>query len=615
MDGQGLSNAVCVAVAVLVGVVVTVRGRCCGWGSGSGRDVRPDVFTTPFPPPVPHPRQRFPVPKPRNAEPGILFEIEFSPELNSGGKDMLLGDFLTQSALRFPHQTAVVNAGRRTDYQSLNRSACSLANGLISSGLVRQGRVAIYLENSTESVISIFGILKAGGVFLVINPQVKSKKLSYILRDCQVWALITDPTGAEQITSGNVICPDLKLMLVTDYQKSRAADASRLQDTGGVHTVSFENFLENSCGTEPPRACIDIDLASLIYTSGSTGDPKGVMLTHSNMVTAARSITQYLENHPGDIILNYLPLSFDYGLYQVLMSVLIGGTIILEKAFVFPYQAVGRIIDEKVTGLPVVPAMAALLLQLQDIGKCDFSSVRYITNTGQALPPSHIRDLQKAFKNASIYSMYGLTECKRVSYLPPSELSRRPLSVGKAIPNTETWLIDESGNKITRPWTVGELVIRGAHVMKGYWNKEEETSAVLKQGIYPGEKVLLSRDFFQMDEEGFLYFVSRKDDMIKSGAERISPKEIEDVLYEISGVSEVAVIGVPDPILGLALKAFVAVKQGSDLSVQQILDFCKQKLEHSRVPKMVEIRDSLPKSNSGKIRKKDLETESSSSAV
>jgi len=261
---------------------------------------------------------------------------------------------------------------------------------------------------------------------------------------------------------------------------------------------------------------------------------------------------------------------------------------------------------ERVTGFPIVPAMVALILQLKDLDKHDFSSVRYITNTGQALPPAHIAELRQYFRSARVYSMYGLTECKRVSYLSPEELDRRPLSVGKAIPDTEVWIVDEAGNRILEPERVGELVIRGAHVMKGYWNKPEETAAVLRPGVYPDEKVLMSRDFFRMDGEGFLYFVSRKDDMIKSGGERISPREIEDVLYEIEGVSEAAVIGVPDDILGSAVKAFVVLREGAGLTPQDILRICTERLERARVPKHVEIRASLPKSSSGKIRKKDL---------
>ena len=531
---------------------------------------------------------------------------------------MLLSDFLLASAQKHPLKTALIDGDRTITYGRLDELSSRLGNGLLSEGIKRQDRIAVYLENSVESVISIFGILKAGGVFVIINPQVKSKKLSYIINDCQVTTLITDRSGASLILDGTISCPHLKTILITSYEVMQDGiipqTISDLVEGKGnfLKAAAFGEFLMAHGDTEPPRSSIDIDLASLMYTSGSTGNPKGVMLTHLNMVTAARSIIQYLENEPDDIILNYLPLSFDYGLYQVLMGAGFGGTVVLEKAFVYPYQAVQKILDMNITGLPLVPAMAALLLQLKDLHTYDFSRVRYITNTGQAFPPAHIRQLQKAFNNARVYSMYGLTECKRVAYLPPSELQNRPLSVGKAIPNTEVWLIDEQGNRIDTPWTVGELVIRGAHVMKGYWNKAQETAAVLRPGIYPDEKILLSRDYFKMDEEGFLYFVSRKDDVIKSGGERISPKEIEDVIYEMDGVSEVAVIGVPDTILGYALKAFVAFKEGADCSEEDVRKHCREHLEHNRVPKFIELREMLPKSSNGKIRKKDLEIEESS---
>lgn len=527
---------------------------------------------------------------------------------------MLLGDTLIHTTEKYPHKTAVVNMNRKITYKQLNKNAASLANGLISEGICRQDRVAVYIENSIESVVSIYGTLKSDGVFLIINPQVKHKKLSYILNDCQVKILVTDFSGMQQIINEKIECPSLKLILVSDYEIMHDGIMPVTLEQFGdlpfsVKIAGFGEFIRAFSDSEPVSQSIDLDLAALAYTSGSTGNPKGVMLTHINMLTAARSITKYLENTPDDIILNYLPLSFDYGLYQVLMSCLFGGTVVLEKAFVYPYQAIEKIVEEKVTGLPIVPAMAALILQMKNLSNYDFNSVRYITNTGQALAPVHIKKIQTVFQKAKFYSMYGLTECKRVSFLDPSEINRCPLSVGKAIPNTEVWLIDETGNRIEKPDTIGELVIRGSHIMKGYWKKPDETDAVLKPGMYPDEKVLLSGDFFKMDRNGYLYFVSRKDDIIKSGGERISPREIEDVLYQIEGVNEAAVIGVADNILGYAPKAFIVFSEGRTISKQEILKHCKKHLEQSRVPKYIEIRDTLPKSSNGKIRKKDLEIE------
>ncbi len=330
------------------------------------------------------------------------------------------------------------------------------------------------------------------------------------------------------------------------------------------------------------------------------------MLTHLNMVSAANSIIEYLENTSDDIIINCLPLSFDYGLYQVLMAFKFGGRVVLEKSFTYPYKIIELIKKERVTGFPLVPTISAILLQLKNLNKHDFSSLRYITNTAQALPPKHIFRLRGLFPHVKIYSMYGLTECKRVSYLSPEELLRRPTSVGKAMPNTEVYIVNQNGEKITQPGQIGELVVRGANIMKGYWNLPEETDERLKPGVYPNEVVLYTGDLFKMDEDGYLYFISRKDDIIKTAGERVSPKEVENALYEIEDIVEAAVIGVDDEILGQAVKAVVVLKKGSKLTEKDIILHCSKHLENFMVPKYVEIRNELPKTTTGKIRKKDL---------
>jgi acyl-coenzyme A synthetase/AMP-(fatty) acid ligase len=253
-----------------------------------------------------------------------------------------------------------------------------------------------------------------------------------------------------------------------------------------------------------------------------------------------------------------------------------------------------------------VPTIAAILLKLKNLDKCDFSSLRYITNTAQALPPAYIYQMRRIFPKVKIFSMYGLTECKRVSYLPPEEIDRRPASVGKAMPNTEVYIVDEQCNRITEPGKAGELVVRGANVMRGYWNLAEETEKYFRAGPIPGERVLSTGDLFRMDDEGFLYFISRKDDIIKVSGERVSPKEIENVLCEIEGVNEAAVIGVADEILGQAIKAFISLRKGYKLTADDIVRHCSKHLESYMVPKYIEIWDELPKSSHGKIAKKEL---------
>jgi long-chain acyl-CoA synthetase len=347
-------------------------------------------------------------------------------------------------------------------------------------------------------------------------------------------------------------------------------------------------------------------LASLIYTSGSSGKPKGVMMSHLNMVSAANSITQYLENNQQDIILDTLPLSFDYGLYQVLMAFKVGGTVILEDGFVFPEKVIQLVIREKVSGWPMVPTIVAMLCKLKDIDKHDFSNLRYITSTGQALPSKHIARLFEIFPKTKIFSMYGLTECKRVAFMPPDELKNRPGSVGKAMPNTEVYLVGDDGKRIPENGGSAELVVRGSNVMRGYWNLPEETNRALRPGAYPGEKVLYTGDIFRMDEEGYLYFIGRKDDIIKTSGYMVSPKEVENVICEMADVVEAAVVGIEDELLGRAVKAFVHLRENSSIKEKDIIKYCHSRLEDYAVPKYVVNFGPLPKTDSGKVQKREL---------
>jgi len=512
---------------------------------------------------------------------------------------VLVDEFLEHSARRFPDKTAVVCGNRRLAYREIEEQSNRLALALIGEGVQRGDRIAIYLDNSVEAVLSVFAILKAGAVFLVVNPSTKGDKLSYILNNCRAVALIADAKKLDGLKDRWAHTPHLRSVFVVG-QDAAGPPANGLKLIG-LETVLYHR---DAPSQSPPKRHIDIDLAALIYTSGSTGRPKGVMLTHLNIASAATSITTYLENVPADIILNVLPLSFDYGLYQALMAFKVGATLVLERSFAYPYAVVETLIREKVTGFPIVPTMSAVLLQL-DLQKYDFSSLRYITNTAAALPPHHIQQLRKLFGHVKLYSMYGLTECKRVSYLPPDQIDVRPTSVGKGMPNEEVYIVDEEGRRVG-PGVVGELVVRGSNVMKGYWELPGETDKVLKPGPLPGEKVLYTGDLFKMDHEGYLYFVGRKDDIIKSRGEKVSPKEIEDVLYALDGIAEAAVVGVPDPVLGQAIKAVVTRRAGACLTQQDILRHCAQHLEDFMVPKFVEFRESLPKTSSGKISRREL---------
>jgi acyl-CoA synthetase (AMP-forming)/AMP-acid ligase II len=439
----------------------------------------------------------------------------------------------------------------------------------------------------------------AGGVFVMLNPAMKAKKLAFILNNSGASAVFAQAEKAAVVREALAEAPDVRHVVWVGEAEGKGV--SRAAEHG------LESLLAGVPAGSPPPAvgAIDVDLATIIYTSGSTGAPKGVMSTHANMAAAARSITTYLQNTAEDIVLNTLPLSFDYGLYQLIMTCRFSGTLVLEPSFAFPYRVLERLVRERVTGFPIVPTIAALLLQMRDLSGFDFGCLRYISNTAAALPVPHIRRLIELFPKVRIYSMYGLTECKRVAYMPPEKLAERPGSVGIAMPNCEVFVVDEEGRRLG-PGKVGELVVRGANVMQGYWNAPEETARRYRPGRYRADALLYTGDLFRQDEEGYLYFVGRRDDMIKTKGERVSPKEIENVLCELPGVAEAAVVGVPDDILGQAIKAFVVLSNGAALPEKEVLNHCKKHLEPFMVPKHIEFRPSFPRTSSGKIDKKIL---------
>lgn len=505
---------------------------------------------------------------------------------------MRFEQFLIDKAAGHAAKTALVTDRRRLRYDELDDLSSRLAAALAEAGVKRNDRVLVFMDNCWEAAVSIFAILKAGATFSPINASTKADKLAYIIADCEAAAILTQAKLLPVVTQAQAQSRKANLFVACT-----AAPDSHMP--AGV--AAFEDCLSAE-PTPVPHGGIDIDLAMLIYTSGSTGRPKGVMMTHRNIDAASESITTYLRNEPDDIILNVLPLAFDYGLYQLFMAVRLGATLVLEKSFAFPHAVFERIRAEGVTGFPLVPTMAAMILQMRDLQPGFLPSLRYITNTAAALPPPHIARLRELFPNTRLYSMYGLTECKRCTYMPPEELDRRPGSVGVAIPNTEAYVVDDEGRRVP-PGVAGELVIRGPHVMQGYWRNDAATARMLRPGLNPWEKVLHTGDLFQTDEDGFLYFVGRMDDIIKTRGEKVAPKEVEAVLHAHPGIAEAVVFGVPDPVLGDAIAALI-VRSDASLSDKDVIRHCTRHLEDFMVPKIVEFRTELPKTDTGKVSRR-----------
>lgn len=510
--------------------------------------------------------------------------------------DFLMHHMLSASAHRFPDKEALVHGGQRLTYAEVKDRVGGLAIGLRTAGLRRGERVGIYLEASVSQVLSIFGVSQAGGVFVPINAVLVPEQLGHIARDCAITALVTSGSKLESIASILPTIPSLRFLVVADGKEEQS----------NLPTYYFSRLASTGAEGRWLDWRIGQDLGAILYTSGSTGKPKGVMLSHGNLIAGASIVSTYLELQSSDRILAVLPFSFDAGLNQLLTAFQQGGTLVLIN-FIFAKQIVEMLETERITGLAGVPTVWSMLAEPSStLQKNPPSSLRYITNTGSAMPQSVLKVLRAALPKTRIFLMYGLTEAFRSTYLPPEELDRRPTSMGKAIPNTEILVINERGEPC-KPGEVGELVHRGPTVSLGYWGNQEATDRVIRPNpLLPPElgnvdRVCYSGDLVRTDEEGFLYYVARRDAMIKSAGFRISPTEIEEVVFQSGRARHAAAIGVPDELLGQAVKIFVVPRDGEPLDADALLTFCADNMPRYMVPKFVEVMTELPKTSSGKI--------------
>jgi len=509
----------------------------------------------------------------------------------------LLREGLIESATRYPEKVALVIEGEEYTYGQLLDISQRVARALLDRGLQRGDRVGVYMDNTWPCITSIYGTLLAGGVFLMINPQTKADKLQYILQDSGAVLLMTDGHLSGQYVKAAAGLPDLQGII----SSGTLPDAEQCS----VCLESFDDVLRESDPLVEPCFTIPNDLAALIYTSGSTGHPKGVMQTHQAMVFAAWSLIEYLRLSEADRILLVLPLAFDYGLYQLLMTMKLGATLIVERSFTFPGRIYQVMCTQKVTVVPGVPTIFSTMIAGHKRKKLLFPQVTRVTNTAAALSAEFIPFLHEIFPNALIYKMYGLTECKRVSYLEPELVDEKPASVGRPIPGTEVFLRTPAGEPV-HPGSEGILYVRGPHVMAGYWNKPELTAKVLQPGPLPGERVLCTGDWFRLDEDGFLYFAGRSDDIIKTRGEKVSPVEVEQTLYGIDGIRQAVVTGVDDPHFGQAVCAFVLVEKDCPLTDRRIKKICLSRLENFMVPRDVFCLEAFPRTANGKIDIKAL---------
>jgi amino acid adenylation domain-containing protein len=510
----------------------------------------------------------------------------------------VLHDFLTQAARRAPEAQAISAGGATLTYGQLRHDATAVAHSLRASGVQAGDRVVVFSPNTTTAAVGFWAVVMCGAVVVMISPRTPAHKLAWVLNDAGAAALITDESLVGAAVAAGVT--NLQDVIV-------AGPPSALADLSGVaRSVTLEGAIAaGSHAVDDLHAAAGTDLAALIYTSGSSGEPKAVMMTHDNVDAAATAICGYLDLTCGDVVLCALPLSFDYGLYQMIMSVKVGARLVLERSFDLPGQVLNTLVREGVTVFPGVPTMFAMLAKLRSPERWDLTGIRTITSTGSVLSREQVAWLRGAFPKAQIFSMYGLTECKRCTFLPPVDLDRKPDSVGVAIPGNEIWLVDAE-DRVLAAGEVGELVVRGPTVMAGYWRRPEETARRLRPGPDPGEFVLYTGDLCRLDEDGYLYFVSRMDDVIKSRGEKVAPAEVEAALRSSPGVLEAAVVGRPDAVLGQAIHAFVVVENHSQITPAVLRTACCERLEPFMVPHTIEIVDTMPRTANEKIEKAAL---------
>lgn len=520
----------------------------------------------------------------------------------------LLSELLPRSADRTPEAIALSFAKQSVSYAELASAQQLFANGVIGLGLQRGERIAIYLEKRFETVIASFGAPSAGCVFVPLNPLLKPEQVAYIMRDCNVRMLVTSPQRYALLTESLAACPDVRHIVLINHDAPQAAP-------GAFPVIGWQELF--AMPERNGHRVIDTDMTAILYTSGSTGKPKGVVLSHRNMVAGAKSVASYLENTSDDTLLAALPLSFDAGFSQLTTAFHVGARVVLLN-YLLPRDVLKALERERVTGLTAVPPLYIQLAQL-DWPASITEHLRYFANTGGRMPRETLAALRARMPKTKPFLMYGLTEAFRSTFLPPSEVDKRPDSIGKAIPNAEILVLREDGSPCATN-EPGELVHRGALVGMGYWNDPEKSAERYKPlpahtpGREPGlvipELAVYSGDTVRMDEEGFLYFIGRRDEMMKTSGYRVSPTEVEEVLYATKLVGECVAFGVDHDTLGQSIQVIATPPDGGELDVQLLLAECRNRMPAYMIPHGIDVRNGpLPRNPNGKIDRKTLSTE------
>jgi acyl-CoA ligase (AMP-forming) (exosortase A-associated) len=518
----------------------------------------------------------------------------------------LLHEMLEATAKARPDAPAITDRSQTLKYAQAAQAVEATACGLIGHGLRRGDRVAVWLPKRNEKVIALYGAMQAGGIAVPINAHLKAPQVAHILRDSDARVLVTTAARLGDLRAEIPELAGVRVVVTVDEP-----NAARLPQ---CVTLEWNELL--GAGPQPKPPIIDVDVAAIFYTSGSTGKPKGVVLTHRNMVVGARSVSSYLGNTHEDRILAVLSFSFDYGFSQLSTAFAVGASVVLLD-YLLPQEVMLTIERERITGLAAVPP---IWIQLADLTwpESASGSLRYITNSGGVMPQATLAKLRQALPETKVFLMYGLTEAFRSTYLPPEEVDRRPDSIGKAIPGAEILVLRPDGTPCAAG-EPGELVHRGALVSLGYWNDPERTAERFRQVPSPAtgrpypELAVWSGDIVRRDGDGFLYFIGRRDEMIKTSGYRVSPTEIEEEAYATGLVADAVALGIPHPALGHAIALVASAPKDGSSDSEELLTLLRRRLPRYMVPSIIEWRSALPRNANGKFDRSLIRSEISRS--
>jgi len=514
----------------------------------------------------------------------------------------MLTAIVSQKAKEKPGHIAVIQGQRRITYGELDARVARMASFLVQNGIQKGDRIGVISKNSPEYIVAYLGIQRAGGIAVDINFEASVNELKTIINQCGIAALIVENNHIDAVSRAVGHAPTVRAIVGME-RRARGFSDVRKKIPAHIHYVVLDDITKGAYEANAFPALTGHDIASIVYSSESSREAKGVTLSYDNIRASARSIMEYLRLDAKDKLMVVLPFSYAYGKSLLITHLMAGATLVLENSFLHPDSVLDRMVQEEVTGFAGVPSTFAILLNRSHFRDYRFPNLRYVTQAGGAMPPNHTRELAALLPDARIYIMYGQREATAgLTCLAPDDLLKRPGSIGKAVPGVEVELVREEQGGPAGDFDEGEIVARGKNIMIGYWNNPEDTGKVLKDGR------LFTGDIGRMDKDGYLYFVGRKSDRIKIGAHWVSPKEIEDIIHEMSEVHETSVVGIKDGIQGEAIRAVVAVKERYALDREKVLEYCRGKLAPYKIPREVIFVDALPKSASGKIMRSILKS-------